>query len=113
EAGQVAYRYAEEIFHTGREMLDALRGKASSRPAKLVVGIADVVPKLVAHRLLEPALRLSPPIQVVCREDRTERLLGDLATHGLDLVLTDAPLSGSQRVRAFNHLLGESQLSFF
>jgi LysR family transcriptional activator of nhaA len=113
EAGQLAYRYAEDIFSTGREMLEALRGRSTTRPARLHVGIADVLPKLIAHRLLEPALRLAPAVQVVCREDKTERLLTELGNHGLDLVLADAPVSGPSRVRAYNHTLGESGVTFF
>jgi LysR family transcriptional activator of nhaA len=49
---------------------------------------------------------------VVCREDKTDRLLADLANQGLDLVLADAPISGASRVRAYNHLLGECTVSF-
>jgi LysR family transcriptional activator of nhaA len=113
DAGQVALRYAEEIFSTGQEMVDALRGRSTTRPARLVVGVADVLPKLIAHRLIEPALRLSPAVMVICREDKTERLLADLGTQGLDLVLADAPVSGPSRARAYNHLLGESGVTFF
>lgn len=113
EAGQIAFRYADEIFGTGLEMLDALRGRSTSRPAKLLVGVSDVIPKLIAHLLIEPALRLSPRVQVVCREDKTDRLLSELSTQSLDLVLADAPISGQVKVRAFNHLLGESPVSFF
>jgi LysR family transcriptional activator of nhaA len=113
EAGQIAFRYADEIFSTGQELLDALRGRTTGRPAKLLVGISDVMPKLIAHRLIEPALRLSQPVQVVCREDKTERLLAELSVQRLDLVLADAPVSGPVKVRAYNHLLGESSVSFF
>jgi len=113
DAGQLVFRYAEEIFTTGSEMLDALRGRPTGRPARLLVGIADVLPKLIAHRLLEPALRLSPPVQIVCHEDKAERLLANLSLQSLDLVLADAPVTGQLHVRAYNHLLGESTVTFF
>ena len=113
EAGRIAFRYADEIFNTGREMVDALRGKSTARPVKLIVGIADVVPKLVAHRLLEPALALTPRVQITCREDKADRLLDDLSMQDLDLVIADAPVTGQQRVRAYNHPLGESTVGFF
>jgi LysR family transcriptional activator of nhaA len=113
ETGRVVYRYADEIFSAGREMMDALRGRPTRRPARLLVGIADVVPKLVSHRLLEIALRLPEPVQLVVREGKTDDLLGSLATHAFDLVLTDAPLGPQTRVRAFNHLLGECGVTFF
>lgn len=113
EAGEVALRYAEDIFTTGREMLDALRGRPTAKPARLVVGVADVVPKLVAHRLLEPARRLVPEVTIVCREDKTDRLLAGIAQAGLDLVLADAPVTGHARTKAFNHVLGKSPVTFF
>ena len=113
ETGHVVFRYAEEIFTLGRELQNAVKGRPVSRPLKLVVGIADVVPKLVALRLLEPALKLSEPVHLVCREDRPEPLLAELAVHNLDLVLSDAPVGPSIRIRAFSHLLGECGVVFF
>ncbi len=83
------------------------------RPLRLVVGIADILPKLVARKLLEPALELPTPIRMVCREDKPERLLVELATHGLDVILSDAPIPSSAPIRAFSHLLGECDVTFF
>jgi LysR family transcriptional activator of nhaA len=71
------------------------------------------VPKLVAWRLLEPALKQAEPVRLVCREDKPERLLAELAVHNLDVVLSDAPVGPSIRVRAFSHLLGECGVVFF
>jgi LysR family transcriptional activator of nhaA len=112
ETGRMVYRYADEIFHLGQELQDMLAGAPGGRAAKLRVGVSDVVPKLLLHRLLEPALRMEDPVQIVCREDKTERLLADLAISDLDLVIADAPLGGQARVRAFNHLLGECGVTF-
>lgn len=111
ESGRVVFRYAEEIFSLGREMLDTLADRPVGRPLRVTVGLADVVPKVLAERVLEPALRLGVPVRLVCREDKPERLLVDLASHELDVILTDAP--SSAKVRAFNHLLGESDITFF
>jgi LysR family transcriptional activator of nhaA len=113
DMGHVVYRYADEIFALGRELMDALRGRPTRRPARLHVGIADVVPKLVTHRILEPALSLDPPVQLVLREGKTPDLLASLASQAFDLVITDTPLAAQVKVRAFNHLLGECGLSFF
>jgi LysR family transcriptional activator of nhaA len=113
EMGRVVFRYAEDIFTLGRELRDAIRGGPAGRPLSLAVGLTDVVPKLVARRLLEPALKLPEPIRLVCREGKPERLLADLAVHDLDVVLTDAPVGPSIRIRAFSHLLGECGVFFF
>lgn len=113
EMGRVVYRYAEEIFSLGREMVDTVKGRASGQPLRLAVGIADVVPKLVVRRLLQPALSLAEPVRLVCYEDAYEKLLADLALHTLDIVISDAPVPPGSSVRAFNHLLGETGVSFF
>ncbi len=113
ESGRLVFRYADEIFGLGRELQDTLAGRSNGRVTKLRVGVSDVVPKLILHRLLEPALRMEEPVQLVCREDKTDRLLAELSTSDLDLVIADSPLGGGQaRVRAFNHLLGECGVSF-
>ena len=113
EVGQVVYRYADEIFFLGREMTDVLKGRPRGRPARLLVGISDVLPKLVAYRVLAPALSLSEPVLPVCHESKPEHLLAELSSHNLDLVLTDAPVNAPLRVRVFNHLLGSCCVSLF
>lgn len=113
EMGRVVYRYANEIFSLGREMVDTVKGRATGSPLRLDVGIVDVVPKLVVRRLLQPALGLAEPVRLVCHEDSYEKLLGDLAMHTLDIVISDAPVPAGSTIRAFNHLLGETGVSFF
>lgn len=113
EMGKVVFRYAEEIFALGREMVDTVKGRASGQPLRLAVGVVDVVPKLVVRRLLEPALELAEPVRLACHESSFEQLLSDLALHTLDLVVSDAPVPPGSSVRAFNHLLGETTVTLF
>ncbi|MCU0618359.1 MAG: LysR family transcriptional regulator [Gemmatimonadaceae bacterium] len=112
-AGSTALRYADDIFALGDELQQALAGAQPGGPRRFIVGIADVVPKLIAHRLLEPALAIDEPIHLVCTDDTPERLLAGLAVHALDLVITDAPVTPAANVRAHNHLLGESGTTVF
>jgi len=113
EMGRVVYRYAEEIFSLGRELVDTVQGRATGQPGRLAVGIADVVTKLVVSRLLAPAFTLPAPVRLVCSEDSQERLLAELALHSLDLVISDEPVPSGSSVRAYSHLLGETGVSFF
>ena len=108
EAGRVVFTFAEQIFAVGQELLDALEQRPSQRPLRFNVGIDDVLPKEIAQRLLDPAMRLGQPVRIVCREGTLERLVGSLAMHELDVVLSDAPASPTLNVRAYNHLLGTS-----
>lgn len=113
EMGRLVYGYAGEIFTLGRELLDTVHGRPTGRPLRLVVGVADVVPKIVAKRLLDPARSAGETMHLVCREGKPDRLLADLAAHALDVVLLDGPLAPGSAVRAFSHLLGESGTTLF
>jgi LysR family transcriptional activator of nhaA len=113
EDGRMVSAYAEEIFGLGKELMNAVRGRPTGRPLRLHVGISDALPKLVCHDLLMPAMRMEEEVQIICHGDKTERLLGALAMQELDLVLADEPVGSRIKVRAFNHLLGESGLTFF
>ena len=111
ETGQVVFRYAEEIFSLGRELTETLQGKPARSRLRLLIGIADVVPKLIAYRLLEPVLHLPEPVQLTCDERGLVDLLAELAQHRLDVVFPDIPMSPAVNVRAYNHLLGECSVS--
>ncbi len=113
DTGRLVLDYADEIFALGRELHQALGNRTSTRPIPVVVGISDAVSKLIACRLVAPALRLPEPVQVTVQEDRHEVLLQRLAAHELDLVISDAPVEAHQHIRAFNHVLGESSLAVF
>lgn len=113
DMGHLVYRYADEIFSLGREMIESVRGQSVAGPLSLKVGLVDMVPKLVARKLLEPAGKLSERVRLICHEGKDEQLLADLALHKLDMVLTETPLRSSLSIKAYNHLLGECGVSFF
>lgn len=113
DMGHLVYRYADEIFSLGRELMDTVQGRPIAGPLSLKVGLVDVVPKLVALKLLEPAGRLPERVRLICHEGKDEQLLADLALHKLDVVLTETPLRSNLSIKAYNHLLGECGVSFF
>lgn len=113
ETGRVVFSYADEIFTLGREMIDTVKNRPLGRPMRFVVGVAEVMPKLVVRQLLQPIFSLPEAVHLICKEDSFENLLGELASLKVDLLLTDAPLPQGAGVKAFNHLLGECGVSFF
>ncbi|HRP77037.1 MAG TPA: transcriptional activator NhaR [Rhodocyclaceae bacterium] len=113
ETGQMVLAYAEEIFRVGNELEESLLTRAAGRAIPFRVGVADVVPKTIAWLLLEPSMKLPEPMRIVCREDKLERLLGELAIHKLDVVLADTPLPANMDVRGFSHKLAESSVALF
>jgi LysR family transcriptional activator of nhaA len=113
ETGHVIYRYAEEIFSLGDELMRTLHGQPTSGPLRFAVGVSDSLPKLTTYRLLAPAFALQAPMRLLLRIGKTDQLLADLSIHALDLVLADTPINPGVKVRAFNHLLGECDVTVF
>jgi len=113
DTGRVVFSYADEMFRLGSELQDVLAGRTPGAALTLTVGVAMVVPKLLAYRVLEPVLAMQEPVRLVCQEAPLADLLADLSVHKLDLVLADSPMSPTMNIRAYNHLLGESGISFF
>ena len=113
ESGRLALGYADEIFAIGSELLTAVRQGPTDRPLRLNVGVTDAVPKLVARELLKPILNGPHPVHAVIREGKLEPLVSELATHRLDLVLSDHRYSAPSTIRIFHHRLGECGVTFF
>lgn len=111
--GEQVAQHCDGIFALGRELSESLSGGISSKRPRLTVGISDQVPKLVAYRLLEPALTVGGGVRLTCIEDAPKRLFAELAIHALDVVLSDEPLPPGLDVRAYSHLLGETGVAFF
>ncbi|MBX7106315.1 MAG: transcriptional activator NhaR [Gemmataceae bacterium] len=107
ETGQTVFRYADDIFALGRELMDLTSGRPIGHPVRLRVGVVDVMPKLVAHLLMEPALRLPEPVRVICVEGKLDRLAAELAIHNLDVILSDSQLPSTVKAKIYTHLLGE------
>lgn len=113
ETGSRVLRHAEDIFSAGDALLDVVRDQAATQVSIFRVGVSDSVSKAVACRLVAPALTLDEPTRLVCREGRLAALLADMAVHRLDLIITDRAMPSHLSVRAYSHLLGESELGVF
>lgn len=112
DVGRTVQRYAEEIFSTGRELQRVLKGAPARDRVTFTVGVADVIPKLLAERMLQTAVAAVKDLRLVCREGPLPALLAALAVHDLDAVLSDRPAPESVRVKAYGHLLHECGVVF-
>lgn len=112
DSGAIAKQYAHDIFHKGKELTDVLRGAENGdRPLEMVVGITDAIPKVLAYRLIEPALRINQRITLQCYEGTFDDLVVKLGVHSLDVLIADRPISQQLHVKAYNHRLHQGGLS--
>ena len=112
EMGQLVLSYADEIFSSGRELMNAVRQRPTKHPLRLNIGLTDAFPKLIAFQILKAAFRLDDAIHIICREGEIGPLVTQLAAHRLDIVLADEPASSSLNAKTFNHRLGRSGITF-
>jgi LysR family transcriptional activator of nhaA len=111
--GQTVFRYADQIFSLGQDLMGTLKGRASGRPLRLTVGVANALPKALVQKLLAPAFHIDKPVHLICHEDRAvEDFMSERSSQELDLVLTDRPIGPGTRAHAFNHLLVECGITF-
>ena len=113
DAGQLAFDYANQIFGLGAELSEALSGQLAEGSLRLRVGIVDAVPKLIVHRLLTPLLQMRAQVQLSCREGLHADLVDQVASHQLDVVISDSEGSSASGRKVFNHPLGESSITLF
>ena len=113
ETGRLVLSYADEIFSLGGELEEVIHQLPEGRPQLFRVGVVDVLPKSIAHRIIAPALQMPEPVRMTCREASLDTLLAELAVHRLDLVLADRPIPSTVSTRGFSHKLGECAVSFF
>ncbi len=111
-AGQAAMQQADQIFQLGESLPARVRDAASTPTIRLAVGICDALPKLVVHRLLLPVIS-EPTLRLLCHERELTDLLGDLALHRLDVVLSDRPAPANPNIKLYSHPMGSSTIAWY
>lgn len=111
ESGRRAYEYAEQIFTLGQELSDELHPGPQQRQQSLAVGLADSLPKILAWSFIRPAMHLSQPVRLVCREGKADELLTQLTAFRLDVVLSDEPAPSNVPVPVFSQSLTSTAMT--
>ena len=112
EAGLVAMQQADLIFQLGENLPAQVRDAGSSPIVRLAVGMSDGLPKLVVRRLLQPVIA-EPNLRLLCHDGEFDDLLGDLALHRLDIVLSDRPAPTNPNIKLYSHSMGSSDVAWY
>lgn len=113
EHGRVVLAYADDIFALGEELIDAARSRLNPLHVhRFRVGIANNLPKLVAHHLMIPASRVEGyPVHLVCLQGKEDALVAQIVGHHLDIVLTDRAVGLVGEVGLQSRVLGDCPVS--
>ena len=112
DAGVAAMHQADQIFQLGENLPALVRDAVSTPTVRLAVGISDGLPKLVVRRLLQPVIS-EPNLRLLCNEGEFDELLGDLALHRLDLVLSDRIAPSNPNIKLYSHRMGSSAIAWY
>jgi LysR family transcriptional activator of nhaA len=112
EAGEAAMRQADQIFQLGEALPEMVRAAAEAPRVRLAVGISDGIPKLAVRHLLEPVMQ-EPQLRLLCHDGEFADLLGELALHKLDLVISDRIAPTSPGLRLYSHPVGTSPIAWY
>ena len=113
DAGEIAIDYAERIFATGCELLDAVEQHAARGPAARVVGVAAQVPASLAAHWVEEMVEREPDARVVLSEIDPADAERSLASGEVDVVLTTRATPIGEDGRMAVESLGGCGLGFF
>ncbi len=91
EEGQHLKAYAEDIFETGREMMQSLGTLSKRGRLRTSIGAPAHVPKSFLDALLNFLLKLDPDQYLTLHEESAEKLTEMLDAHEIDFILTDLP----------------------
>lgn len=110
EAGRLALDYAETIFRSGEELLDALKHRVPKQRQILRVGAVATLSRNFQLELLRPFLD-RPDVELVLRTGALRDLLGMLEAHAVDAVLSNLPVPRDAESDLRSHLLDEQEVS--
>jgi LysR family transcriptional activator of nhaA len=109
EAGRIALDYANTVFKSGHELIDALTGLVPGRQV-LRIGAVATLSRNFQMGLLK-SLVGREGVELVINSGGFAELLGQLETHKLDLVLANQPAAVDADSEFQNTLLAEQPVS--
>lgn len=112
EAGLAAMRQADQIFQLGEALPEVVRAAVEAPRVRLAVGISDGIPKLAVRHLLEPVMQ-EPQLRLLCHDGEFADLLGELALHKLDMVISDRVAPSTPGLRFYSHPVGTSPIAWY
>jgi LysR family transcriptional activator of nhaA len=113
DMGEIVFEYSDAMFAAGQELREIVDGRRLGHRGRLRVGIVDVVPKLLAHRFMKEGIEAFPEYFLSCYEGKHHELVQLMASHKIDIVISDRGTDESFAARTYSHALGTTEVEFF
>ncbi len=108
--GRMVLDYASEIFGVTEELLDSLKTRPAQKKA-LIIGVGTQVSKQVSLSLIETIHRHKPGTRVEMQVSPEDKLLDQLRTYSVDVVLLDRGVR-AQKEQFVSIKIGELEVDF-
>lgn len=87
--GKEVFAYANRIFDITAQLEDVLEQSPDNRAIDFSVGFASTVHKILAWKVMQPALHLPKRVQLACKTANASELLLELKQKKIDVVVAD------------------------
>jgi LysR family transcriptional activator of nhaA len=87
--GKEVFAYANQIFDITSQLEEILQQSPENRSIDFSVGIASTVHKILAWKVIKPAIHIPNKIQLVCKTSDASELLLQLKQKKIDALITD------------------------
>ncbi|MFN3868144.1 MAG: LysR family transcriptional regulator [Hyphomicrobiaceae bacterium] len=109
EAGRIALDYANTVFRSGHELLEALTGLTPGRQVLRIGAVATLSRNFQIGLLRKLIAR--PGVEIIIRSGAFADLLAQLDAHKLDIVLANQPALADAETELQSTLLAEQPVS--
>lgn len=111
--GELTFHHAGEMFSIGEELKRQADLMVQKKRLSLSVGIAASLHKVLAYRLIKPAIDLDSDINISCVTGGNDYLVDQLSRYKIDVILTDQLPNIKSGRQLQGYTLVESSLSIF
>lgn len=95
ELGHVVLDYADNIFAMGNELMEVVAAGRGHRSQRLRVGAVATLSRNFQENFLRPVMGMEE-VKLVLESGTLDELLGRLAVHKLDIVLSNRPVNADE-----------------
>ncbi len=112
DAGKVTLKYANEIFELGGELQEVLKQNTFLTKPHLKIGAINSAPKHLVTQLIQETIK-AKDCHFTIIEGTGDELYRELASHAIDIILSDHHLLQTSEKTIFSHSIGKRPVNVY